>query len=203
VTGLVLALALWANLPQMASALLAIGAGMLATGALHEDGLADTADGFGGGAQRDDKLAIMRDSRIGAFGVVALVVVIGLKSSALTAFYSPESAVAAMVGAGAVSRAAIPVFMNALTPARTDGLGFGAGRPAAGDAWAAAAIGAFFALFVGIKAWLIALVVCVLVGLVLIRIAKRQIGGYTGDVLGMVQAVVETTFLLVVAAIEI
>src|SRR3546814_4601153 len=66
------------------SSLLAIGSQVLLTGGLHEDGLADTADGFGGGRDRDAKLAIMRDSRIGTYGVLALVLLIGLRYAALS-----------------------------------------------------------------------------------------------------------------------
>ena len=65
------------------AALLAVAAGLAVTGAFHEDGLADTADGFGGGRSRDEKLAIMRDSRHGSFGIIALVLSIVLRATAL------------------------------------------------------------------------------------------------------------------------
>src|SRR5204862_794236 len=65
------------------AALLAVAAGLAVTGAFHEDGLADTADGFGGGKSREEKLAIMRDSRHGSFGVIALVLRGGLRAAAL------------------------------------------------------------------------------------------------------------------------
>src|SRR4051812_14340659 len=68
--GLVYAAAGLLGLAPLAAALVAIGASIALTGALHEDGLADCADGFGGGRERDAKLAIMRDSRIGTYGVL-------------------------------------------------------------------------------------------------------------------------------------
>ncbi len=71
------------GLPVWPSALLAVAAGIAATGALHEDGLADTADGFGGGSGRDQKLAIMRDSAHGTYGVAALVLSVGLRAAAI------------------------------------------------------------------------------------------------------------------------
>ena len=81
--GLFFALAVALSLPPLACALVAITAIILVTGAFHEDGLADLADGFGGGRDRDDKLAIMRDSRIGSFGVLALLLSLGLRAAAL------------------------------------------------------------------------------------------------------------------------
>ena len=78
--GLVFSFAAWAGLPPVTAGLLAIGAGVLLTGAMHEDGLADLADGFGGGHTRERKLEIMRDSRIGSYGVVALVLALGLRA---------------------------------------------------------------------------------------------------------------------------
>ena len=78
-----------ARLPVGAAALLAVAAGIAATGALHEDGLADTADGFGGGRDRERKLAIMRDSAHGTYGIVALVLSIGLRATAIAAIRDP------------------------------------------------------------------------------------------------------------------
>src|SRR5204863_1906899 len=107
----------------------AVTAGIALTGALHEDGLADTADGFGGGRDRDDKLRIMRDSRQGSFGVVALVLSIALRAAALGTIGEPIHVTLALIAAHAASRGVLPVLMHVLTPARPDGLGASAGRP--------------------------------------------------------------------------
>ncbi len=83
--GLVFIAALSLRLPVAAAALLGLGFGALVTGGLHEDGLADIADGFGGGFTAARKLEIMKDSRIGAFGALALILSVGLRASALAA----------------------------------------------------------------------------------------------------------------------
>src|SRR5208282_3251017 len=103
-----------------------VGAALVAaTGALHEDGLADVADGFGGGATRERKLAIMRDSRIGAYGAVALVLALIVRVGALSAALAHgfSSAAGALVIAAAVSRAGALAPLALLDPARTDGAG--------------------------------------------------------------------------------
>ena len=87
------------GLPPLPAALLTIGATIWITGALHEDGLADVADGFGGAFERSRKLAIMRDSRIGAYGVLALILSIGLRAAALAALTGPEVASAVLIAA--------------------------------------------------------------------------------------------------------
>ncbi|TVQ59286.1 MAG: adenosylcobinamide-GDP ribazoletransferase, partial [Rhodobacteraceae bacterium] len=116
----------------------ALGAGLLMTGALHEDGLADVADGFGGGWTPERRLEIMRDSRQGAYGVAALALALLAKWSLLAGLTGPE-AVAALAAAGALGRGVMAPAMRWLSTARRDGLGAGAGRPAAAAALAAPA----------------------------------------------------------------
>jgi len=118
-----------AGLAPTLSGLAAVGAACLLTGCLHEDGLADVADGFGGGSDHDSKLAIMRDSRIGAYGVIALCTSVLARVLALAAFVDAAAALAALLAAGALSRAAIVPVMAGLPPARTDGMSSFAGRP--------------------------------------------------------------------------
>src|SRR5207248_10845827 len=125
---------------------LAVLAGVALTGAFHEDGLADTADGFGGGHDRETKLAIMRDSRQGSFGILALVFSIGLRAGALAAIGDPIHVALALVVAHAASRGFLPAAMHVLAPARADGLGFTAGRPSRPVALIAALIGVVIAL---------------------------------------------------------
>ena len=188
------------GLPHAPAALLAVLAGIALTGAFHEDGLADTADGFGG-RTRDEKLAIMRDSRHGTFGIVAIVLSIGLRAAALGAIGDPLHAGLALLAAHSASRGVLPLTMRVLAPARPDGLGADAGRPSVAIAATAALIGAAIALAVlgpvaGVIALLLAGGAVVLAGI----LARRQIGGYTGDVLGSFQQIGEIVMLLVAAA---
>ena len=175
------------------SAGLAVLAQVLITGALHEDGLSDVADGFGGGATRERKLEIMRDSRIGAYGVVAIVLVLLLRVSAITDI---EAAAAALIAAGAVSRAGAVAAMAILPAARKDGLGASAGRPGR-EFFIALGIAALISWFcAGAMATIVAAVTVGLAWLALCKLAENQIGGQTGDVLGTCQQICEVVFLI-------
>jgi len=200
VGGAVFALMDRLGLPMLASGLLAVAATMLLTGALHEDGLADSADGFGA-QDSESALAIMRDSRIGAFGVLALVLSVGLRASALAGIADRALAFQALIAAHAVSRGLLPAVMLWLDPARTDGLGAEAGRPTPPVATAAAAIALVIALLAlgfgrGVLGSLIAAAIAALVA----QLARRRLGGYTGDVLGAIQQVAEVVMLLCAAS---
>ena len=129
--AVVYALAHRAGLPAWPAAALTVAATLLATGCLHEDGLADTADGFGGGKTREQKLAIMRDSRIGVYGVCALAMSLVLRVAALASLPSAHAVVWALIASHAAARAAMPALMLMLPPARSDGLVVRS-RPAAG-----------------------------------------------------------------------
>jgi adenosylcobinamide-GDP ribazoletransferase len=189
------------GLPVGPAALLAVAAGIAATGALHEDGLADTADGFGGGHDRDRKLAIMRDSTHGTYGIVALVLGIGLRAGAIASIRDPLFAGLALIAAHAASRAALPAAMHLLRPARADGLGAAAGRPSRTVALAASLIGALIALAtLGPLTGAVGLLLSGGAVALAAMLARRQIGGYTGDVLGFFQQIGETVILLVAAA---
>lgn len=184
-------------LPASAAALLAVAATVLVTGGLHEDGLADTADGFGGGADKEKKLAIMRDSRIGSYGVLALILALGLRVTALAEIGSSLAAAGALIAAHALARAAIPVAMQALAPARADGLGATAGRPSVAQTGIAITLAIVVAaLALPISAALAALAGATIGAILLILLADAQIGGQTGDVLGAVEQVAETLALL-------
>lgn len=183
------------------AALLAVLAGIALTGAFHEDGLADTADGFGGGRDRATKLAIMRDSRHGSFGILALVFSVGLRVAALATMGDPIHAGLALLAAHAASRGALPTMMHLLAPARSDGLGFTAGRPNRAVALIAALIGIAIALAVlgPVRGAVTLLLAAGGIGLMAV-LARRQIGGYTGDVLGGFQQIGEIVMLLVAGA---
>jgi adenosylcobinamide-GDP ribazoletransferase len=183
------------------AALIAVGAGLAVTGAFHEDGLADTADGFGGGKSRDEKLRIMRDSRHGSFGVVALVLSIALRAAALGTIGEPIRAGLALVAAHAASRGALPLLMRIMAPARADGLGAMAGRPSRTVAIVAAALGAAIGLaLLGPRTGAIALLLSGAALALAAMLARHQIGGYTGDVLGFFQQIGEIVMLLAASA---
>jgi len=198
--GLVYVLAALA-LPPLAAALLALLVGVMLTGALHEDGLADLADGLGARGGRERRLEVMRDSRTGAFGVLALLFSVTLRAAALAAAPSGWAALGAMVAAGAVARAALPAVMQALPPARPDGLGAAAGVPDASVAARAAVFGVVLAVAgLGPLPALAAMVAAAAAAFGIGWLARRAIGGYTGDVLGAVAQAVEIAVLLVAAA---
>lgn len=206
VGGLVFWFGIGLGLPALAAAFLAVTAQILITGGFHEDGLADTADGFGGGKDRDAKLTIMRDSRVGTFGALALIVAIGLRASALASLVvlGGIGALGVLVAAGAISRAPSVAIAHWLPPARNDGLSAEHGLP---PPWAVVTSGitSFVALVVLLVSagWLAAIAVLILVPSVSAAVAwlsKRQIGGQTGDVLGASQQISEITVLLAVSA---
>jgi adenosylcobinamide-GDP ribazoletransferase len=189
------------GLSGLPAALLALAAGIALTGALHEDGLADTADGLGGGHSRDDKLAIMRDSRHGTFGILALVLSVALRAAALAEIGDPLHAGLALVAAHAASRGALPPIMRLLPLARPDGLAAAAGRPSSSVAAAGAAIGAVIALAIlGPPTGAVALILTAGATALAALLAWHQIGGYTGDVLGCCQQLGEIIMLLAAAA---
>ena len=189
-----LAAAATLGLPPLVAAAIALGAEIAATGALHEDGLADVADGFGGGATRDRKLAIMRDSRIGAFGAVALVLSILIRAGALSAAlaHGLGAAAGALVLAASASRAGALAPLALLDPARRDGLGAAAGRLEPQSFAAACGVALILALVLGLVSTGIAHALAGAFGAALgaaamTALAKRQIGGQTGDVAGAAQ----------------
>ncbi len=185
------------------SALLAVLAGILLTGALHEDGLADTADGLFGGSDRDRRLAIMRDSRSGTFAVLALVLSVALRAAAVAQIGEVVFAGLALVAAHAVSRALLPVAMSILPPARETGLGADAGRPRPAATIAALLIAlAIGATALGPLHGIVAFGCAAAAAALAAAVAQRRIGGYTGDILGGVQQVGEIVVLLAAAALR-
>jgi adenosylcobinamide-GDP ribazoletransferase len=196
-----------APLPPLPAATVAVVAGIGLTGAFHEDGLGDTADAFGGGRDREGTVRILRDPRLGSFGVLAVAASLLLRVGAVAAL-APAAALAALPAAHALSRAAAVAAMTVFPPAaddgpagRADGLGatymqtlsrrralLGA---AAGLAAAVALLGAWAvpaAVAAAVAAWLLG------------NLARRRIGGLSGDVLGAVQQLGEIAVLLVAAA---
>ncbi|MBZ9743314.1 MULTISPECIES: adenosylcobinamide-GDP ribazoletransferase [unclassified Mesorhizobium] len=179
------------------AAALALVATALATGCLHEDGLSDVADGFGGGKSRGRKLEIMRDSRIGAYGAMALVLSLLLRWSALSQVVEPTQALFALVAAHAASRGVLGAFMHLLPPARSDGLSAGAGTVSLDTAMAGAVLGAIPLLLLGPGGAIAALILLGLLFAAFHALCLNQIDGQTGDTVGALQQVSEIAVLLV------
>lgn len=181
--------------------LLAVAATLLLTGALHEDGLADSADGLFAGAEPARRLEIMRDSRTGAYGALALILSVGLRAAALAALAAPGPAAAALIAAHALARALPPAVMAWAPLARSDGLAAGAGRPEPAQAWFALGLGALTALLLlDFGTAVAAMAAAGLAAGALVLLARARLGGYTGDVLGAIEQVGEVAVLLAAAA---
>jgi adenosylcobinamide-GDP ribazoletransferase len=193
-------LAHMASLGPLPASGLALVATMAVTGGLHEDGLADTADGFGAGTTPEGRLAIMRDSRIGTYGACALVMSIGLRWAALASLGGPTRIAAALIAAHMAARSTLPLLMRLTPPARPDGLSAAAGLPPP-DSVAAAALLGLVALMLALGAvkGLIALALLLLGFWAMRQLALAKVGGQTGDVLGALEQVAEVLVLLAAA----
>jgi adenosylcobinamide-GDP ribazoletransferase len=190
VGGAAYALAFLTGAPGGIAAGLALAAMLLVTGCLHEDGLADVADGFGGGATGERKLEIMRDSRIGTFGTVALLLALLIRWSALAELHSPAHVFGGLIAGETASRALLPAFMRNLPPARPDGLAAAAGPVSPEAAAGAAAIGlAALLLFLGPGSLPAAILVLAIAFFAFRYLCLAQIGGQTGDTLGALQQI--------------
>ena len=188
------------GLPPAITAGLALATGTIVTGALHEDGLADSADGLWGGWTPEHRLKIMKDSHIGSFGVLALVGAAGLRWAALTAIVAQGSPAAALIAAAIVSRAPMVALMHALPNARGSGLSDRVGRPDRPTALVAGAIALAAALLLTGTTTLAIAITLTLTTVAIHQIARRKIGGQTGDILGATQQISEIAVLAVLAA---
>lgn len=192
--------ALWLGVTPGVTAALVLALGAMLTGGLHEDGLSDTADGLYGGWTKARRLEIMKDSRVGSYGVLALVLVTLARWSALTAVLVYGGHWAALIATGAVSRAPMALMMALLPNARGEGLSHATGRPSAATALVALALAA--AIAVGLTGWTAVPLVFAALGaaILLSFLALRKIGGQTGDILGASQQLAEVACLSVLSA---
>ncbi|TNB46970.1 adenosylcobinamide-GDP ribazoletransferase [Martelella lutilitoris] len=191
---------------SLLAALIAIGVSMLVTGALHEDGLADSFDGLFGGKDRAAALEIMKDSRTGVYGTTALTLSILLKAVALATLVAEGSLNAALllIAAAAAGRAAMVCQWSSLSSARTDGVAATLGRPARKTALCAVLGGAVIVFLVAgftASAWpsLLATCTAAIAALGFSLFVSRRLGGYTGDTLGATVQISETAFLVTLA----
>lgn len=187
------------DVPAGIAAALALATLVLATGAMHEDGLADCADGLGGGRDREHRLKIMKDSRIGAYGAAALTLALLARWSGIEVLVQSGSLFWPLVAVGAVSRTPMVLAMFLLEPARRDGLSAGVGMPPPASAFTACGVAALIALIaLGWGAFAL-LFWTFLAPVPLFLLARKLIGGQTGDILGGSQQLAEIMALAVVA----
>ena len=186
--GVLAGLAFWAcvvaRLPVSVAAILALIMAALITGALHDDGLADFTDGLGGGRNRDHRLEIMRDSRIGTYGALALVLASLLRVAAITSLASPHVVVLAWIAAGATSRGAAVLLLWALPPARSDGLGVRAASPPRWSVCFALLLTVVISIAAAGRGAIAVLAAALGVTGIVFGLARRYLQGHTGDVLG-------------------
>lgn len=207
--ALVLALSMqvWSSL---VSVVLSLGATVLLTGAFHEDALADTLDGFGGGWTREQVLEIMRDSRVGSYALVGVVLVILAKVAALNDIATGQSlrgAAATLITAHTLGRWSSVLLMRVHAYARLADGQAGTGTPfiAATNVvhFAVATIVAVAAPIIALSyVGGIAIAVTVFITLLAGRYYVHRIGGYTGDTLGATNQIVELAVYLLVAAVR-
>ena len=196
--ALVLALCQRAGMPPLLAACWTWAATMVLTGALHEDGLADLADGFGGGRDAARKLEIMRDSRIGSYGALALVLSTAVRVAAIASL--DGRAGPALIAAGALSRGSMAVPLLLLAPARPEGQG-AAMRDGGARRWIACGLSVRVAVL-SVKHGGAAAVAALMAGLAMTALARCQIGGFTGDVLGGCAVVSECAALTLLACVS-
>ena len=198
------------GLPSLANAFLVLGASMLITGAFHEDGIADMADGFGGGATPARRLEIMTDSRIGTFGGAALVVSTGLRAALLAGlidFSGPSAAAFAFLAFSAWSRAVGLMPLALLRPAKPDGKSAAVGQPTRQTlliALIVAALIAFPLLWAGgfgLARATFALMVGLAIAVLINAWSRRMIDGQTGDVAGGITLLAEISGLIVLSTL--
>lgn len=188
-------------LPGMPAAALAVTGAALVTGAFHHDGLADMADAFGGGWDKEQRLRILKDSRHGTYGVMALVCIVLVQVSSL-ATLGPAQGFAALVGAHALGRAGAVALLGIAPAATGDGLGSEFADSVTARAVAVGVLGGVLIGAAALGLWLPLAAAAVGVGVLACGVlAWRKIGGVSGDVLGAAEQIGETAVLLVAAVL--
>lgn len=191
------------------ASLLALGLMAFLTGGLHEDGLADSADGLFGGRDKPQALSIMKDSRIGSYGVIALILSFGLRAFALAALLSlggASLAALALLASAALSRGLMVWHWQALPPARDNGTAVAVGQPLLSARNTALAIGLaaslpLLAQGIAPASLLLSLGSCALALFAFTRFVRNTIAGHTGDTIGASQQITETVLLIALAVL--
>lgn len=195
IAGLAGWLSLTIGLPAPIAAGIALAVLIAITGAMHEDGLADCTDGFWGGSSPARRLEIMKDSHIGAYGTLALLLITGLRWLGYGMIVG--QGMGPFIAVAALSRGVVPAVMAALPHARGDGLSQSVGRPSRETAAISAMIGLLIALFMLGWGAFPAAFAAALGAVCVAKLARAKIGGQTGDVLGAVQQISELAIILV------
>ncbi|WP_064712686.1 adenosylcobinamide-GDP ribazoletransferase [Rhizobium bangladeshense] len=207
IPALALLILLGIRADPLVAALIALSVQALATGALHEDGLADTADGIGGGKNREHSLIIMKDSRIGTYGAIALILSFAVRAAALAAIVrnsSPLAAALAVPAVAALSRGAIAWHWQRLPPAKVDGVAASTGQPnEAAMHFALVSAGLLAALLIwpafGLQPLVASLLASGAAGFAFTAVIRRKLAGHTGDTLGAMQQICEIATLCALA----
>ena len=195
------AMALRLGLTPAVAAGLVLAVQIIVTGAMHEDGLADSADGLWGGWDKARRVEIMLDSRIGTYGVLALILSVGLRWSALQMLISFGLLWPAVILSAILSRLPMVALMHAMPPARIGGLGYSVGIPPRQTLVLATGI-ALGVTLLWVGPWALPLALTVgATSLVWASIAMAKIGGQTGDILGAAQQLAEIAALLTLLAL--
>jgi adenosylcobinamide-GDP ribazoletransferase len=202
--SIVLLLAALLDLPDVVTGLLIVIVLIITSGALHEDGLADVADGFYGGSSIERRLEIMKDSAIGSYGTLALIFSVLLRAALLATILDelgPFHALVVVIGTEAASRSALVKYWQSLPSARAGGVADRAGTPNADGANFALLLGAaVLAISYGVAGGLLAVIVAAclttLVYFGFSRLCREKIGGQTGDTLGAMQQLATISLLL-------
>jgi cobalamin 5'-phosphate synthase/cobalamin synthase len=191
-------------MPPPIAALLIVALGAWVTGAIHLDGLADMADGFGGGRSREDVLRIMRDPRVGSFGAISLILLIAVKVTAIATLIERGAVTRFLIAAPTLSRWTISVLGAWLPYARREG-GLGEVVTRQHDSFGlciatacAVVVSALTARWGAVYLWIVTGLVSAAIG----RLALRRIGGVTGDVFGANVELTETAMLVAAALIS-
>ncbi|MGL5811174.1 MAG: adenosylcobinamide-GDP ribazoletransferase [Nocardioides sp.] len=193
---------LWFVVPPMVAAAVAVAFGLLLTGAFHEDGLGDVADAFGGGWTVERRLEILKDSRHGTYGVCAIVASLLVRVAAIGSLPDPATAFAGVTAAHCLARAGALGLMGWMPVVTASGLGTDYGQSAT-RARAAAGIAAGAGIAATLVGWwVVPLAVAVVLSVVAVgALARRKIGGISGDVLGAAEQVAECAVLVVVSGL--
>ncbi|GAA6162979.1 adenosylcobinamide-GDP ribazoletransferase [Pelagimonas sp. KU-00592-HH] len=190
------ALALWVGLSPLLAALVWVACHVIMTGAMHEDGLADSADGLWGGWERQRRLEIMKDSHIGSYGVITLCLSLAARWAAVGIILQSEDWLWGLIAVGVLSRAVMPALMAALPHARDTGLSHSQGRPSRETAAIAAALALALSLVCTGLGMVPLGATAFAIGLSVYAIARAKIGGQTGDILGAGQQLTEIALLM-------
>lgn len=187
--------------PTLPATAIALAAMMLATGCLHEDGLSDVADGFGGGKTLERKLEIMHDSRLGTYGAAALLMSVLIRWSAIANLASHDALLLGLLAAHMASRSIFARLVLDTPLAAQSGLAAGIGPISQTSAWLSLIVGFAALCFLGLFGALATIIALAVVIFGFRHLCLRQIGGINGDALGAAQQLAEITILVAASAI--